>query len=77
MSMSKEIIFDIPKDGIHDDDTILIELVEDCPVEYANDIFNAFKKIYPKATISMLHPDLIKSVRFFHKSENHHPDLPF
>ena len=24
LNMSKEIIFDIPKDGIHDDDTILI-----------------------------------------------------
>ena len=77
MSMSKEIIFDIPKDGVRDDDTILIELSEDCPIDYANDIFNAFKKIYPKATISMLHPDLIKSVRFFHKNENYHPDLPF
>ena len=75
--MSNGIIFDIPKDGIHDDDTILIELSEDCPIDYANDIFNAFKKIYPKATISMLCPNLIKSVRFFHKSENHHPDLPF
>ena len=77
MLMSNGIIFDVPKDGVRDDDTILIELTEDCPIDYANDIFNAFKKIYPKATISMLHPDLIKSVRFFHKSENYHPDLPF
>ena len=75
--MSNGIIFDVPKDGVRDDDTILIELSEDCPIDYANDIFNTFKKIYPKATISMLHPDLIKSVRFFHKSENYHPDLPF
>ena len=78
MSMSNGIIFDIPKDGIHDDDTILIELTEDCSVNYANDIYNAFQKIYPKATISMLHPNLIKSVRFFHREkENYHPELPF
>ena len=75
--MSNGIIFDIPKDGIHDDDIILIELSEDCSIDYANDIYNVFQKIYPKATISMLHPDLIKSVRFFHKSESYHPDLPF
>ena len=75
--MSKEIIFDIPKDGIHDDDTILIELSEDCLIDYANEIYNAFSRIYPKATITILHPDLIKSVRFFHKPSNHHPDLPF
>ena len=41
--MSNGIIFDIPKDGIHDDDIILIELTEDCSIDYANDIFNAFK----------------------------------
>ena len=75
--MSNGIIFDIPKDGIHDDDIILIELSEDCSIDYANDIYNAFQKIYPKATISMLCPNLIKSVRFFHKNENYHPDLPF
>ena len=75
--MSKEIAFNVPKDGVKEDDIILIELTEDCGIEYANDIHNAFSKIYPKATITILHPDLIKSVRFFHKPSNHHPDLPF
>ena len=75
--MSNGIIFDVPKDGVRDDDTILIELTEDCPIDYANEKKKKKKKIYPKATISMLHPNLIKSIRFFHKTENHHPDLPF
>ena len=33
--------FAMLKDGVRDDDTILIELTEDCPIDYANDIFNA------------------------------------
>ena len=76
--MSNGIIFDIPADGIRNDDNILIELTRDCDVEYANDIFKAFQRIYPNASIKILHPDLIKSVRFFHKTEdNSSPLLPF
>ena len=77
MSMSNGIIFDIPKDGVKEDDIILIELAKDCDIDYANDIYKAFSSIYPKATITILHPDLIKSVRFFQKTSSYHPDLPF
>ena len=76
--MSNGIIFNIPSDGIRNDDNILIELTRDCNVEYANNIFKAFQSIYPNASITILHPDLIKSVRFFHKTEdNSSPSLPF
>ena len=75
--MYNGIIFDIPADGVKDNDNILIELTEDCNVEYANNIFEAFQRIYPDATITILHPDLIKSVRFFHKTEDNTPSLPF
>ena len=44
--MSNGIIFDIPSDGIRNDDNILIELTRDCDVECANDIFKAFQRIY-------------------------------
>ena len=67
--MSNKIVFDIPADGVKEDDIILIELTEDCNIDVANEIFNIFKKIYPKADISCLHPSLVKSVRFFHKPE--------
>jgi hypothetical protein len=76
--MSNGIIFDIPSDGIRNDDNILIELTRNCDVECANDIFKAFQRIYPNASVTILHPDLIKSVRFFHKTEdNNSPPLPF
>lgn len=75
--MSNGIIFDIPTDGIRNDDNILIELTEDCSVEYATNIFEAFQRIYPEATVTVLHPDLIKSVRFFHKTEDNTPPMPF
>lgn len=76
--MSNGIIFDIPSDGIRNDDNILIELTKDCDVEYASDIFKVFQKIYPNASITILHPDLIKSIRFFHKAEdNSSSPLPF
>ena len=76
--MSNGIIFDIPSDGIRNDDNILIELTRDCDVEYANDIFKAFQRIYPNASVTILHPDLIKSIRFFHKTEdNGSSSLPF
>ena len=76
--MSNGIIFDIPSDGIRNDDNILIELTRDCSMECANDIFKAFQRIYPNASVTILHPDLIKSIRFFHKTEdNNSPSLPF
>lgn len=76
--MSNGIIFDIPADGIRNDDNILIELAKDCDISCASDLFNAFQRIYPNASITLLHPDLIKSVRFFHKTEdNSSPSLPF
>ncbi len=76
--MSNGIIFDIPADGIRNDDNILIELTKDCDISCASDLFNAFQRIYPNASITLLHPDLIKSVRFFHKTEdNSSPPLPF
>lgn len=68
--MSNEIIFDIPADGVKDNDNILIELTKDCDISCASDLFNAFKRIYPEATITMLHPDMIKSIRFFHKADD-------
>ena len=75
--MYNGIIFDIPTDGVRDNDNILIELTKDCNVSYAQDLFNAFQKIYPKATITMLHPDMIKSIRFFHKEDDDSPTFPF
>lgn len=75
--MSNEIIFDIPADGIKNDDNILIELSKHCDIESAKGIFDAFQKIYPEATITMLHPDSIKSIRFFHKAGDNNPILPF
>lgn len=76
--MSNGITFDIPVDGIRNDDNILIELTRDCDVECANNIFKAFQKIYPNTSITILHPDLIESIRFFHKTEdNSSPLLPF
>ena len=68
--MYNGIIFDIPIDGIKDNDTILIELTKDCDASYASEFFNAFKKIYPKATIAVLHPDMVKSIRFFHRADD-------
>ena len=67
--MSNKIVFDIPIDGVKENDIILIELTEYCNIETAQDILNIFKKIYPKADVNCLHPSLVKSVRFFHKPE--------
>ena len=71
--MSNGIIYDIPKDGVYEDDNIMIEVTEDCDIDTANEIFKLFQNLYPKATVSLLHPTLIKSIRFFHKQST----LPF
>ncbi len=76
----KQIIFDIPSDGIKEDDVIFLELTEDCDVDTATHLYQAFQTTYPKAEIALLHPCILKSVRFFHREkekENYHPDLPF
>lgn len=77
--MSKNIIFETPKDGIRNDDIIFIEITENCNIETAGDIYDSFCKIYPKAKVNLLSPDLIKSIRFFHNNDNigYNPDLPF
>lgn len=75
--MYNGIIFDIPADGVKDNDNILIELTKDCDISCASDLFNAFQKIYPKATITMLHPDMVKSIRFFHKTDDDSSTFPF
>lgn len=75
--MYNGIIFDIPIGGVKDNDNILIELTKDCDVSCAQDLFNAFQKIYPKATITILHPDMIKSIYFFHKADDDSPTFPF
>lgn len=79
--MSNGIVFDIPRDGIKEDDFIFLELTKDCDVETARMLSEAFQGTYPKADVIPLHPSVLKSVRFFHKEnkkENHHPDLlPF
>ena len=75
--MYNGIIFDIPTDGVKDNDNILIELTKDCNVSCASDLFNAFQKIYPKATITMLHPDMFKIIHFFHKVDYDSPAFPF
>ena len=75
--MSNGIIFDIPADGVRNDDNILIELTRDCDISCAADLFNVFQKIYPKATITMLHPDMVKSIRFFHKADDDDYTFPF
>ena len=75
--MYNGIIFDIPTDGVKDNDNILIELTKDCNVSCASDLFNAFQKIYPKATITMLHPDMVKSIHFFFFVDDDSPAFPF
>lgn len=75
--MYNGIIFDIPTDGVRDNDNILIELMKDCDISCAQNLFNTFQKIYPKATITILHPDMIKSIHFFHKADDDSPTLPF
>lgn len=72
----KDIIFDIPKDGIKDNDIIFIELTENCHFDQAQQIFDAFQHSHPKAEVCILHPEFIKSVRFFHK-ENNDYNFPF
>ena len=42
--MSNGIIFDIPADGVRNDDNILIELTKDCDISCASDLFNAFQR---------------------------------
>lgn len=76
----KQIIFDIPIDGIREDDFIFLELTEDCDVETARMISEAFEETYPRADVIPLHPSVLKAVRFFHKEDkekNYHPELPF
>ena len=78
MSMSNRIIFDIPSDGIRENDIIFLELTENCDIETATHLYEAFQHTYPKAEIALLHPSILKSVRFFHREkENYYPELPF
>ena len=75
--MYNGIVFNIPTDGIKDNDNILIELTKDCDLSEASALCDMFHKIYPQATITMIHPDIVKSIHFSHKVEDYSSIFPF